>query len=93
MTDTGQTPFVKSDGCNRMKCPLKSCGNMQCYVCSTTCDYNHFGITGKCPLFDNTEERHQMEVESAEQNMKTEIMGEDQNRTRGNLHAMCRSHF
>ncbi|KAH7232547.1 hypothetical protein B0J15DRAFT_376050, partial [Fusarium solani] len=68
-------PFVKSDGCNRMKCPLKSCGNMQCYVCSTTCDYNHFGITGKCPLFDNTEERHQMEVESAEQNMKREIMG------------------
>ncbi|EEU39715.1 uncharacterized protein NECHADRAFT_43740, partial [Fusarium vanettenii 77-13-4] len=68
-------PFVKSDGCNRMKYPVKNCGNMQCYVCSTTCDYNHFGITRNFPLFENTEERHQIEVKSAGKNIKRKIIG------------------
>ncbi|KAM0239125.1 hypothetical protein ACHAPO_003095 [Fusarium lateritium] len=74
------TPFVKKDGCNKMTCPKLSCRNMQCYVCSQTCDYDHFddrkrgGRVGNCPLFDNCEKRHREEVEEAEKNAKQKVL-------------------
>ncbi|KAH6895708.1 hypothetical protein B0T10DRAFT_557892 [Thelonectria olida] len=64
-------PFIKSDGCNKMKCP--QCRHEQCYVCSKPCDYSHFndpskgGKAGNCPLFDkSTEARHEQEVKAAQ---------------------------
>ncbi|ENH69046.1 hypothetical protein FOC1_g10010221 [Fusarium oxysporum f. sp. cubense race 1] len=36
------TPFIKEEGCNKMTCTRKGCGNVQCYVCSKSCDYDHF---------------------------------------------------
>ncbi|KUI68591.1 hypothetical protein VM1G_03842 [Cytospora mali] len=66
-------PFIKQDGCNKMTCT--KCRNIQCYVCSKSCDYAHFndpnrgGKSGNCPLFDNNgiEVRHQEEVRMAEE--------------------------
>lgn len=53
------------------------CSNIQCYVCSKSCDYSHFndtrrgGRTGNCELFDNpeggVEARHRKEVSAAEE--------------------------
>ncbi|KFZ13848.1 hypothetical protein V501_03500 [Pseudogymnoascus sp. VKM F-4519 (FW-2642)] len=62
-------PFIKEDGCNKMNCP---CGNIQCYVCSKSCQYNHFdderrgGKAGNCPLFDDVQVRHEDETKRAE---------------------------
>jgi TRIAD3 protein (E3 ubiquitin-protein ligase RNF216) len=62
-------PFIKEDGCNKMNCP---CGNIQCYVCSKSCQYNHFdderrgGKSGNCPLFDDVQVRHEDETKRAE---------------------------
>ncbi|KAF2204861.1 hypothetical protein GQ43DRAFT_363710 [Delitschia confertaspora ATCC 74209] len=61
-------PFVKDYGCNKMTCP--SCGNAQCYVCGTNVsgNYDHFHNShGRCPLYDNTDQRHQDEVKKAEE--------------------------
>jgi TRIAD3 protein (E3 ubiquitin-protein ligase RNF216) len=67
-------PFIKENGCNKMTCT--KCRNIQCYVCSKSCQYNHFndtsrgGKTGNCPLFDDgygVEKRHQDEVRAAEE--------------------------
>jgi hypothetical protein len=64
--------FIKEYGCNKMTCP--SCKNLQCYACSETLKgYDHFDqhpgggarAGGKCPLYDNLEERHEREVEAA----------------------------
>lgn len=72
--------FIKDYGCNKMTCP--SCGNLQCYVCSQSLkDYNHFdqrshggsSAAGKCPLYDNVEERHEREVKAAEEAARAEI--------------------
>lgn len=63
-------PFIKEDGCNKMMCP---CGNIQCYVCSRSCDYNHFddarrgGKAGNCPLFDDVNRRHENETKLAKE--------------------------
>ena len=63
-------PFIKEDGCNKMNCP---CGNIQCYVCSKSCQYNHFdderrgGKAGNCPLFDDVNKRHEDETKRAEE--------------------------
>lgn len=95
----GDIPFVKEQGCNKMTCSRRECQNVQCYVCSANCDYSHFHRTtsgyqvGKCPLYENTEKRHQMEVESAEQDMIREIMQENQNGEHENLQAMYRPNF
>lgn len=52
------------------------CANVQCYVCSKSCDYSHFndarrgGKVGNCDLFDKeggVEARHQAEVKAAEE--------------------------
>ncbi|KAL1626786.1 hypothetical protein SLS56_006688 [Neofusicoccum ribis] len=58
--------FIKESGCNKMTCG--SCGNTQCYVCSTNVTgYDHFHESaGKCPLYDNSDKRHQEEVKKAE---------------------------
>ncbi|KAI7784533.1 hypothetical protein LA080_009769 [Diaporthe eres] len=67
-------PFIKENGCNKMTCT--KCRNIQCYVCSKSCDYSHFndatrgGKTGNCPLFDDgygVEKRHREEVRVAEE--------------------------
>ncbi|KAK3389363.1 hypothetical protein B0H63DRAFT_98036 [Podospora didyma] len=65
------TPFIKENGCNKMTCTRNGCFNVQCYVCSKSCDYGHFndesrgGKPGNCPLFDIVEERHDEEVQAA----------------------------
>lgn len=67
-----QTPFIKEYGCNKMACTRPGCGNIQCYVCSKSCEYNHFddasrgGKAGNCPLFDSQDKRHEEEVSLAE---------------------------
>lgn len=66
------TPFVKEAGCNKMTCTRNGCFNIQCYVCSKSCDYSHFNETsrggkpGNCPLFEDVESRHEQEVKKAE---------------------------
>ncbi|KAK3352701.1 hypothetical protein B0T25DRAFT_454088 [Lasiosphaeria hispida] len=66
------TPFIKEHGCNKMTCTRPGCRNIQCYVCSQSCEYSHFddagrgGKNGNCPLFDSVEERHEAEVKEAE---------------------------
>ncbi|KAH8681551.1 hypothetical protein BX600DRAFT_25593 [Xylariales sp. PMI_506] len=69
-------PYIKlHHSCNKVTCTR--CGTIQCYVCRKTVkDYSHFndvnrgGKHGQCPLFDNTDERHEREVRSAEENSK-----------------------
>lgn len=57
-----ETPFIKEEGCNKMTCT--KCRNVQCYVCSESCSYQHFddsrrgGKVGNCPLFDDVGVRH-----------------------------------
>ncbi|KAF5000911.1 hypothetical protein FDECE_11115 [Fusarium decemcellulare] len=74
-----QTPFMKLDGCNKMTCPLERCKTVQCYICSSVCDYSHFDTSrdhcqpDKCPLWDNTEARHQRELELAEQTIVQQV--------------------
>jgi TRIAD3 protein (E3 ubiquitin-protein ligase RNF216) len=66
------TPFVKEEGCNKMTCTRNGCRNVQCYICSKSCGYDHFddrgrgGKTGNCPLFESVVERHNTEVQKAE---------------------------
>ena len=56
-----------------MTCTKSGCKNIQCYVCSKSCTYEHFddtsrgGTKGNCPLFDSVEVRHQEEVQAAEE--------------------------
>ncbi|RBR17890.1 uncharacterized protein FIESC28_06329 [Fusarium coffeatum] len=77
------TPFIKEDGCNKMTCSKPGCRNVQCYVCSKSCGYNHFdrpergGKAGNCPLFDNVVERHVREVEKAEEETKQKVLEEN----------------
>ncbi|KAF5647321.1 RING finger (TRIAD) [Fusarium sp. NRRL 52700] len=78
-----RTPFIKEEGCNKMTCTRKGCGNVQCYVCSKSCDYNHFndesrgGKQGNCPLFESAEERHESEVNAAEKAAKQKVLEEN----------------
>jgi len=41
------TPFVKEEGCNKMTCTRNGCFNIQCYVCSKSCTYDHFNDPGR----------------------------------------------
>ncbi|OLN98060.1 E3 ubiquitin-protein ligase RNF216-like protein 2, partial [Colletotrichum chlorophyti] len=76
------TPFIKELGCNKMTCTRAGCGNIQCYVCSKSCDYSHFddksrgGKAGNCPLFDKdgVDVRHHNEVEEAELKARQKIL-------------------
>ncbi|OAA57067.1 ring finger protein [Niveomyces insectorum RCEF 264] len=73
------TPFIKELGCNKMMCTRAGCGNVQCYVCSVSCDYSHFddasrgGKKGNCPLFDSVEKRHEDEVRAAEEAARRQV--------------------
>lgn len=55
---------------------------MQCYVCSKSCDYSHFDDTGRggkkgnCPLFDSVEDRHERDVQAAEQEILKKLAEE-----------------
>lgn len=66
-----------------MTCTRPGCYNVQCYVCSKSCDYSHFddssrgGKKGNCPLFDNVEERHGEEVQAAEANARKQVAQEN----------------
>ncbi|OHF00534.1 ubiquitin-conjugating enzyme [Colletotrichum orchidophilum] len=72
--------FVKESGCNKMTCTKQGCRNIQCYVCSKSCDYDHFddrtrgGKQGNCPLFDDVNVRHNEEVQNAEAKARQEIL-------------------
>ena len=76
------TPFVKEEGCNKMTCTRNGCYNVQCYVCSKSCDYKHFndasrgGKRGNCPLFESVEERHEDEVKKAEKEALDKVRAE-----------------
>ncbi|KAI9679370.1 MAG: hypothetical protein M1817_005392 [Caeruleum heppii] len=79
-----RSKFYKESGCNKMKCPR--CGSRQCYLCSATINpednYGHFKNEGgtvpnrsdkRCVLFDNTEARHDAEVDAAAQAASAKI--------------------
>ncbi|KAI8632465.1 hypothetical protein F5Y19DRAFT_462895 [Xylariaceae sp. FL1651] len=77
-----KNPFVKQDGCNKIMCT--KCRTMQCDVCRQTIkDYTHFNDTrrggkeGQCPLFDQSEERYQKEVLSAEEETRKKVAEEN----------------
>jgi TRIAD3 protein (E3 ubiquitin-protein ligase RNF216) len=65
-----------------MTCTRNGCNNIQCYVCSKSCGYDHFndrtrgGREGNCPLFENAEERHEREVKEAERIALAKIRAE-----------------
>ncbi|KAM0790714.1 hypothetical protein ACM66B_004569 [Microbotryomycetes sp. NB124-2] len=67
-------PFVKEDGCNKMRCP--SCQTLSCYICRKVIKgYDHFrnaGLnaknpdpTAQCNLWDDSVKRNYDEVEAA----------------------------
>ncbi|KAK1972396.1 hypothetical protein LY78DRAFT_566061 [Colletotrichum sublineola] len=78
------TPFIKENGCNKMTCTAANCRNIQCYVCSKSCDnYTHFndvtrgGKSGNCPLFDDNGDvsvRHKEEVKAAEDKARQKVL-------------------
>ncbi|KAH6662974.1 ring finger protein [Halenospora varia] len=76
------TPFVKEEGCNKMTCTRNGCFNVQCYVCSKSCGYDHFndktrgGKEGNCPLFESVEARHEEEVKKAEKEALEKVRAE-----------------
>lgn len=76
------TPFVKEEGCNKMTCTRNGCRNVQCYVCSESCDYNHFndvsrgGEKGNCPLFESVHKRHDEEVQTAEKEALAKVLAD-----------------
>jgi len=77
------TPFIKEAGCNKMTCTRSGCRNVQCYVCSKSCDYSHFddaargGKRGNCPLFESVEQRHQDEVNAAMEEARKKVADEN----------------
>lgn len=77
-----KSPFIKDFGCNKMTCPVTTCRNMQCYICSKDCDYNHFvqkhvrPEDSQCPLYDNSEDRHEKEVKEAQDKITREVKSE-----------------
>jgi hypothetical protein len=84
--------FIKEYGCNKMTCP--SCKNVQCYVCSETLKgYDHFDqhpgggarAGGKCPLYDNLEERHEREVQAAKEKATALVIAQNPDVVPGDL--------
>ncbi len=76
--------YIKEFGCNKMMCTR--CSSIQCYVCSkdiTKDGYAHFnesargGRPGQCPLFDNTQQRHDEDVKNAEQKALEKVRAEN----------------
>lgn len=66
-----------------MTCTRSGCNNVQCYICSKSCGYDHFndpsrgGKAGNCPLFDEVTVRHTKEVNEAEERARRKIMEEN----------------
>lgn len=69
-----------------MTCARQGCQNVQCYVCSQSCTYEHFNDgrrrRGKrkrrtCPLWDSHEARHKAEVQRAEEAARRKVMAEN----------------
>ncbi len=66
-----------------MTCTRGGCRNVQCYVCSKSCDYAHFddsargGKAGNCPLFDSVEKRHEEDVHAAEEEARKKVAEEN----------------
>ncbi|KAJ8123557.1 hypothetical protein O1611_g9559 [Lasiodiplodia mahajangana] len=86
-----QSPFVKQDGCNKIKCT--KCGTLHCDVCRKTIqDYSHFndlkrgGKAGQCPLFDESQRRYETEVSSAEAQMRKKVVEENPDVDEETLH-------
>ncbi|CAD6446345.1 261b9e22-de22-4335-8a77-c434bd1d6adc [Sclerotinia trifoliorum] len=85
------TPFVKEEGCNKMTCTRNGCYNVQCYVCSKSCNYDHFndirrgGKQGNCPLFESVEDRHNNEVRQAEKEALEKVRAEHPEYTEDDL--------
>ncbi|RDA94729.1 hypothetical protein CP533_6758 [Ophiocordyceps camponoti-saundersi (nom. inval.)] len=73
------TPFVMVEGCNKMTCSVPGCRNTQCYICSKSCDYQHFrrGQPGKCPLFGTVEARHAKDILEAEMKARKKVLEEN----------------
>lgn len=69
--------------CEQMTCT--KCRNIQCYICSKSCEYSHFndvkrgGKEGNCPLFDEggIEIRHSEEVKNAEAEARKKVLAEN----------------
>ncbi|PHH71323.1 hypothetical protein CDD80_5358 [Ophiocordyceps camponoti-rufipedis] len=76
-------PFIKEGGCNKMSCTRSGCSNVQCYICSKSCDYTHFNDTrrggkkGNCPLFDVVDSRHARDAWQAEQKARQLVESEN----------------
>lgn len=61
-------------GCNKMTCPVSTCGNVQCYICSKSCGYDHFNRESGCVLYDNIETRHEGDLRKAEEVARQKIL-------------------
>lgn len=65
-----------------MTCTRPGCHNIQCYVCSKSCGYEHFndpsrgGKPENCPLFEKTDERHEKEVKDAEKAAMDKVLAD-----------------
>ncbi|KAI1104063.1 hypothetical protein F4804DRAFT_332629 [Jackrogersella minutella] len=80
--NTCKNPFLKEAGCNKIRCTR--CQTLHCYVCRETIEgYDHFndvtrgGKEGHCPLFDETEIRHENEVQRAEEEARQKVTNEN----------------
>ena len=58
---------------------------MQCYICSKSCDYDHFNRINGCVLYDNIEARHDADLTKAEASARKKILEENQDLTEEQL--------
>lgn len=85
------TPFVKEKGCNKMTCTRNGCMNVQCYICSKSCGYDHFddvrrgGRAANCPLFESVRKRHEDEVNRAQKDALNKIRAQHPEYTEDDL--------
>ena len=71
-----KTPFMKTEGCNKMDCP--KCRKSMCYICKQpVTHYEHFynGTVqpGRCPLYVDVRELHAKEVQNAAEEAKKNL--------------------
>ncbi|KAI8805678.1 hypothetical protein BJ742DRAFT_400347 [Cladochytrium replicatum] len=70
--------FIKTDGCNKMRC---SCGQLVCYICKAAISgYDHFNQApdgrrqeGNCQLWDDLNMRHAQDVAAAAQRALADV--------------------
>lgn len=68
-----------------MTCPVASCKNVQCYICSKSCSYDHFSRSTGCVLYDNIESRHDGDLEKAEEAARKKILQDNPDITQEQL--------